>query len=134
MEEARVWVNTTISQKRDAQGAGHRSAKTATAVRAVAMLPPSPYAVMMSEATTGMMTTTTTITTMAIITIMTAAETSVEAAAMAAANATAMAAATLVVAAMAIACKDCVEGDCIGDVAAAAVTVASTMVVKAAAR
>ena len=29
-------MNTTISQKRDAQGAGHRSAKTATAVRAVA--------------------------------------------------------------------------------------------------
>ncbi len=29
-------VNTTISQKRDALGAGHRSAKTATAVRAVA--------------------------------------------------------------------------------------------------
>jgi len=29
-------VNTTISQKRDAQGAGHQSEKTAMAVRAVA--------------------------------------------------------------------------------------------------
>jgi hypothetical protein len=46
----------------------------------------------------------------------------------------AMAATTSVVAAMAIACDDCIEGNCVGDAAAVAVTSASTMAVKAAAR
>ena len=47
-----------------------------------------------------------------------------------------MAATTLVVPAMAIACNDCIEGNCVSDVAgvAVAVTAASTMAVKAAAR
>jgi hypothetical protein len=35
---------------------------------------------------------------------------------------------------MAIACEDCIEGNCVGDASAAAVTAASTMAVKAAAR
>jgi len=63
---------------------------------------------------------------------MVTAEARAMAAAMAAANAMAMAATTSVVAVMAIACDDCVEGNCVSDVAVAAVTVASTMAVKAA--
>ncbi len=65
---------------------------------------------------------------------MVTAEARAMAAAMAAVNATAMAATTSVVPAMAIACDDCVEGNCVGDAAAAVVTAASTMAVKAAAR
>ena len=41
---------------------------------------------------------------------------------------------SVVVPAMAIACNDCSEGNCVGDAVAAAVTAASTMAVKAAAR
>jgi hypothetical protein len=67
-------VNTTISQKWDAQGAGHQSEKTAMVVRAMVMV----YAAVRSEATAAMTTTTTTTT----LTMMTAADTSVEAAAM----------------------------------------------------
>jgi hypothetical protein len=126
-------VNTTISQKRDAQGTGHRSAKTATAVRAVAAatvearVMATAYAVVRrSEATAAMMTTTTTtmtMTTTTTTTIMTAAETSVEAAAMvtaearanatvmAAANATATAATMVFAAAMVMARVGCVEGN-----------------------
>jgi hypothetical protein len=46
------------------------------------------------------------------------------AAAMAAANTTVMAVTTSVIVAMAIACNDCVEGNCVGDAAASAVTAA----------
>ena len=66
--------------------------------------------------------------------VMVTAEARVMAAVMAAANSTAMAATTLVVAAMAIACDDYIEGNCAGDAAAAVVTAASRMAVKAAAR
>ena len=90
-------MNTTISsQKRDAQGAGHQSEKTAMAVRAVvaatveARAMVMAYAAERSEATTAMATTTTTTTTS---TMMTAADTSVEAAAMVTAEARAMMAA-----------------------------------------
>ena len=89
-------MNTTISQKRDAQGAGHQSEKTAMAVRAVAAATVEAramvvaYAAVRSEATTAMTTTTTTSTTSM---MMTAADTSVEATAMVAAEVRAMMAA-----------------------------------------
>ena len=66
--------------------------------------------------------------------VMVTAEARVMAAVMAAANATAMAATNSVVAAMAIACDDCIEGNCVGDAAAGVVTAASRMAVKAVAR
>ncbi len=87
------------SQKRDAQSAGHRSAKTATAVRAVTSATVEAramvvvYAAVRSEATAAMMTATTTTTTTTMTTTMTAAETSVEAAVMVTADARTMAAA-----------------------------------------
>jgi len=98
-EEARGGVNTTISQKRDAQGAGHQSEKTAMAVRAVAAATVEAramvvaYAAVRSEATAAMTTMMTMTTTTTTLTMMTAADTSVEAAAMVTAEARAMVAA-----------------------------------------
>ena len=58
--------NTTISQKRDMQGAGHQSAKTATAVRVVAAATVkamvAAYAAVRSKAIAAMTTMTTTTT------------------------------------------------------------------------
>ena len=109
-----------------------RTMAAATAeARAIAAV----YAAVRAEATAAASTTT-----------MTAAETSVEAvvmvtaeavmaAAMAAAVSTAMAATTAVATAMAKVCDGCfVEGNCVADAAAAAVTAKSTMAVKAVAR
>ena len=67
--------------------------------------------------------------------VMVTAEARVMAAgAMAAANATATVAMTEVVVVLVMARNVCVEGNCVGDAAVAAVTAASTMAVKVAAR
>jgi hypothetical protein len=66
--------------------------------------------------------------------VVVTAELRAMAAAMAAANATVMAAMTVLAAVMATASDSCVEGICVFDAAAGAMTVASTTAVKAAAR
>ena len=133
-------MNTTISQKRVAQGAGHQSAKDANGSESYGCGNcggkgnSSVYAAVRAEAMAA-----------AATTPMTAAETLVEAAAMitveaamvvamAAANSTAMAAAMAVAAVMAKARDGRVEENCVADAAAAAVTPALTTAVKAAAR